>query len=349
MSTRRAVPACAASETVLAARAEASAWITRLHGPNRTAEMEAGFRRWLAERPENAEEFEGLTEIWDLVGSGRLVRGVPRLERWEHSEEARELQALRSHAHQAYRPPRRTWAHAAVVLFVCGLVALGAYRIWWTPSYSTDIGEQRIVQLADGTRVSLNSDTRLVVAYSDEERRLYLERGEGFFEVARNPQRPFVVVAGDREVRALGTSFVVRYEPGRTTVTLVEGRVIVTPLSAPEESATIAPGQRLTFSRSAEPRLDMPRIEAVTAWRRGEVVLDDTPLADAVVEMNRYDKTQIVIEDPEIAALSVSGLFHTGDSEGFAHSVARMYGLSVRQTDDSIELSRQSAPGQNAT
>src|SRR5690606_37017438 len=85
-----------ASRTVLAARAEASAWITRLHGLERTPEMEAGFRRWLAERPENAQEFEGLTEVWELLGAGAPARVAPRLERWERSAEASELQALRA-------------------------------------------------------------------------------------------------------------------------------------------------------------------------------------------------------------------------------------------------------------
>ncbi len=327
------------AKAVLAARAEASVWITRLHGPNRTPEMEAGFRRWLAERPENAAEMEGLTEIWDLAGNGQAARGVARLDRWEHSAEARELVELR--ARSSVRPPQaqpRIWAYAALILLTCALASFGVYRFWWMPAYATDIGEQRTLQLADGSRVSLNSNTRVVVAYRSEQRKVHLTRGEALFEVAKDRTRPFIVIAGNRQVTALGTRFIVRYEHDQTAVTLVEGKITIASIGP--EPVTLTPGQRLTFARSTTPRLDTPRIEAVTAWRRGEVVLDDTPLADAIAEMNRYDKTPIVIDDPEIAGLIISGLYHTGDSEGFAGSVASLYHLKLREDDGRIHLSR---------
>ena len=102
----------------------------------------------------------------------------------------------------------------------------------------------------------------------------------------------------------------------------------------------LSPGQRLTFAGGATPRLDEPRIEAVTAWRRGEVVLDGMMLADAVAEMNRYDKRMLVIDDPGVAALRVSGIYHAGDSEGFAETVARLYGLHVVHQGDRIHLTK---------
>ena len=90
-------------------------------------------------------------------------------------------------------------------------------------------------------------------------------------------------------------------------------------------------------------KLDMPPTDAVTAWRRGEVMLDKTVLAEAVAEMNRYDKVALVIDDPAIADLRVSGIYHTGDSEGFARTIARLYGLEIAREQGRIHLQSSTA------
>ena len=354
------------------ARAEAAAWIVRLHGPHRSPELEAAFRDWLAAHPENGKQFERVTEVWD-AGSSVPVPGAPRLARWKEPL------------------VRRQWTLAAgVLLVICGLVGWGVWRAWADPTYTTGIGEQRIVRLDDGTRLSLNSGTRVRIAYDDSERRVELERGEAYFEVAHNPARPFIVTAGNHQVTALGTVFVVRYEAAQTAVTLLEGKVAVLPvpdsapltrnsavtnledangtrsarvnrhpsialppsassgdgagvrLGAKEEGGDrgfiLSPGERVTFTRGGSPKLDEPRMEAVAAWRRGEVMLDKTQLADAIAELNRYDKTRLIIDDPEIAALPISGIYQTGDSTGFARTVAKLYDLEIIEQPDRIYL-----------
>ena len=351
------------------ARAEAAAWIVRLHGPHRSPELEAAFRDWLAANPENGKQFERVTEVWD-AGSSVPVAGAPRLARWKESA------------------PQRTLA-AAVLLVICGLVGWGVWRAWADPTYTTGIGEQRIVRLDDGTRLSLNSVTRVRIAYDDSERRVELERGEAYFEVAHNPARPFIVTAGNHQVTALGTVFVVRYEAAQTAVTLLEGKVAVLPVpdsasatrksavTNPEDSSgtrsaranrhpsislppsashaegagvrvganeggdrelILSPGERVTFTRGGSLKFDEPRMEAVAAWRRGEVMLDKTQLADAIAELNRYDKTRLIIDDPEIAALPISGIYQTGDSTGFARTVAKLYDLEIIEQPDRIYL-----------
>ena len=100
----------------------------------------------------------------------------------------------------------------------------------------------------------------------------------------------------------------------------------------------LTPGERLTFEGHTRARLDAPRLEAVTAWRRSEIVLDRTPLADAIVEMNRYDQTTLVIDDPKVAQLKVSGIYHTGNSETFATMIAHLYGLEVVRRNGRISL-----------
>jgi len=301
-----------------AARAEAAAWIVRLHGPHRCAELEAAFRDWLQAHPENGKQFERVTEVWD-AGSSVPVPGVPRMTRWK--EEAR----------------GRQWSlAAALLLLLCGLAGWITWRAWVDPSYTTGVGEQRVVRLDDGTRLSLNSGTRVVITYSDSERRVELVRGEAFFEVAHNAARPFIVTAGDQQVVAIGTTFVVRYEAARTAITLLEGSVKVSP--ATDMGLTLAPGERVTFAAGGSRRLDEPKIEAVTAWRRGEVMLDSTQLEDAVAELNRYDKNTLIIDDPQIATLSISGIYHAGDSRGFAQTIGKLYGIEIIEQSNHIHL-----------
>ncbi len=327
-----------------AARAEASAWIVQLHGPNRSATVEAGFRQWLAESPENAREFERVTEAWDAGSTP--VPGVPRVRYWRPQSAA------------------RAWMiAAAMAAMVVGPAAWVFDALWLNPSYATGLGEQRIVRLADGTRVTLNSNTRISVSYRERERAVRVDRGEAYFEVAKEAMRPFLVHAGVHRVQALGTAFIVRHDAEHTAVTLVEGKIAVCleggeAASIPEaaqvraESAgsavkeiILTPGERLTFEGHTRARLDEPRLEAVTAWRRSEIVLDRTPLADAVVEMNRYDQTTLIIDDPKVAQLKVSGIYHTGNSETFATMIAHLYGLEVVRRNGLISLE---APAQTA-
>jgi transmembrane sensor len=331
-----------------AARAEASAWIVRLHGPHRTADLEAGFRAWLAANPENTRQFERVTEVWDAGATP--VPGVARVGHWQTDSR---------------RSPARGWLLAAAVAIVfIGAGFWSADYFWLNPTYATGIGEQRIVRLSDGTRITLNSNSRVAINYRDVERRVRIDRGEAYFDVAKDASRPFLVRAGVHEVAALGTTFDVRYEALRTAVTLVEGKVSVSSLPAAStiferldaaaraplaavDQTVLAPGQRLVFAKSEAPKLDEPRIEAITAWRRGEVMLDKTALAEAIAEMNRYDQTTLVIDDATIAQLEVSGIYHTADNENFAAMISRLYGLEVIHREDRIHLTTANAPASN--
>lgn len=327
------------------ARAEASVWIVRLHGPHRTPELEAGFRAWLDASPENARQFERVTEVWD---AGAVpMPGVPRL---APDREPR-VESLSCEGGRG-RPHRWLLAAAVMVLAIVGAGTWGASTFWLNPEYSTGVGERRIVRLADGSQITLNSDSAVIVSYRHDERRIRIDHGQAFFQVAKDASRPFRVRAGKRQVQAVGTVFEVRRDPEQLTVTLVEGKVAVTGLDRPEARTSpagnaapggdrilLTPGERLTVSRDDPvPRLDHPRIDIATAWLRGEVILDRTPLSEVIAEMNRYDQRRLVIDDPKIAAVRISGIYHTGDSELFAAMVAKLYGFGVWQKDGRIHL-----------
>lgn len=337
--------------------AEAAIWVARLHGPGRTKELEAGFRRWLSASRSHDRAFELVSDVW---------------------EEARNLRQV------AYRRNTRadfswksSWRMISAATTAAILLA-SLVLFLHSPDLITAVGEQRLLTLDDGSRVFMNTNTRLAVRYDDQVRRIELRAGEALFDVAKRAGWPFVVLAGDRQVAALGTSFVVRHELNRTAVTLVEGKVAVlpvessatkpltellrpaapqpavanggsaensaasehkvAPLSTEKASGTngtvgevliMNPGERLTFVGDGPPKVDEPTLDKVMAWRRGQVILDDTSLAQAVDEMNRYSAIKLVVEAPGAASLVINGLFQTGDSESFANAVAQTYGLQV--------------------
>lgn len=311
-------------ESVPAERlAEAAVWVTRLHSGERDEMAIAGVRKWLKADPANARALELCTEVL---------------------EESDNLRRVTTFVSELPTRRRRGRFAAVAVVAAAAALALGSLFLWPRTGFSTGVGEQRLLNLQDGTRVFLNTATRIRVEYDSHTRLVELEIGEALFDVARNADRPFVVQAGSRRIEALGTSFVVREDASQTTVTLVEGKVAV---EEPDQERgkevadkvfTLQPGQRLTLLADRA-RLDLMPPDKATAWRRGQVVLDDTPLAGAVAEMNRYSSVRLVVERPEAQALTVNGLFQAGDSTSFARAVAQTYGLVVVERNGEIILS----------
>jgi transmembrane sensor len=308
--------------------AEAAAWLTRLQAADRTAATEAAFQDWLSE-PAHERAFARATDAWEIIpGAARFG---------EAFAEAKDGEGRGRGARRA------AMALAASVALV---VAVGGIGGWLArdPVYATRPGEQQVFTLSDGSRVALNTGSHLVVDFTKAERRVRLERGEAMFEVTRNPDRPFIVQAGEERVRVLGTTFTVRNDGRKVAVVLVEGRVEVTRETPrqprPVPVAVLAPGERLTVRADAGAAIDHPRVEAVTAWRRGEVMFDETPLLDAAAELNRYGGTQVQVGDPTLAALRLSGVFQTHDPAEFARVAAELYDLHADREGDRIVLRR---------
>ena len=325
-----------------AMRAEAAAWNARLHSPNRSAETEESLRRWLDASPLHASAFEEITSVWDEAG-GISVSAVMQFR-----------QSAKPASASGRGPTFKIGSDAAKA--GVGLAALATLVVAWTVfflapgEYSTDIGEQRSVTLKDGTRLTLNTDSRVAVGDWHETREVRLVRGEAYFEVAKDASRPFVVVAGERKVVALGTSFFVRL--GSTTdveklvVTLVEGKVAVAGrdvspygvLDDKNRARILEPGDRLINQKNQTDKLDKPKLDRLAAWRRGEVILEETSLRDAVAEMNRYSVVKLAIENDALATLPVSGIFRVGDADAFASAVASLYGLEVVKRSGEVVL-----------
>lgn len=289
------------------------------------------FYAWRRE-PSNGAAYARLEELWakaEPLGNDRDVAialgEALRPRRW--SERLRE----------AFPLSRPAIASALTVM----LIAVAAL-IWTIQpiSYETQVGEQRFVTLEDGSRVRLNTDSRVELRFSKRERRIDLDRGQAFFEVAHDRSRPFVVRIGDAQVTALGTRFDVRRDNGDVRVILAEGAVAVTNgddrRPAPQRMTA---GQAIHLASGRAARPEPVDVDAATAWTTGRTIFTDTPLENAVAEVNRYTKYGIRLDAPAFATAKVNGAFETGDVAAFVTAVTALFPLqAVAEPDGRTRL-----------
>jgi transmembrane sensor len=320
-------------------RKQAAWWVMELHGPDRNAALEERVRQWIAKDPRHAAAFEFATDAWQR--SGHLPGYLPEAMLGATQKRAR---------------PRASLLALAGMGALCALI-IAAVILLRDPTLVTGSGEQRTVELSDGTQVSLNANSRIVIQYDDRVRKVSLVKGEALFNVIKHQLRPFVVVIGDRKVVAMGTSFEVRREDpagSAFAVTLVEGQVAIEPISWPDtlpsESLSglklLNPGERLRFDGKSTEKKDSPAIERVTAWQRGQLIFDDTSLGEAAAEFNRYGTRKLSIDGPELAALRVGGVFRISDPSSFAKAMASTYHLRIRDRGGAIVLTDKPAEPQ---
>jgi transmembrane sensor len=309
------------------ARAEAAVWSARLRDERRDARLEAEFHEWLGASEDHRRAFDRMSQVWERAGMIRM--------------RARdEVAAIRDVRRSKFSP----WAATLAATLV--LVVFTAVYYWRDNALVTKVGQQQVRLLQDGTRVVLNTDTRIEVKYDEHLRRVRLVRGEAWFEVSKHPTWPFVVSVGNQEIRALGTSFIVRHDDVQDlSVTLVDGRISVASIDrngeAPSQAPRIlVPGQRLVVAPHQAPAVDRPELSRVTAWERGRVEFEDTSLVDATTEMNRYNTTHVTVPDAEVAKLRVGGVFRAGDSDEFVKIVTAAFGLRADRNGREIVLSR---------
>lgn len=311
------------------ARSEAAAWFARLGRQAVTTDALRAFRDW-RRTPANAQAYAEVERTWAKAGT------------LAHDPEIRAATHAALDRRPRTRPaglPRSPLAWGAAGLAALALAAgLRFGPGLAAPAYDTGVGEQRLVMLDDGSRVRLNTDSRVRIRFRDDRRRVELLRGQAFFEVAHDPARPFTVDAGAADVRALGTRFDVRRLDGTVQVTLVEGAVRVQADEARAEDGpaawTLAAGQQLTVAAGRAAAARPADTAGATSWTAGRIVFRETPLAAAVAEVNRYAPHKVTLEAPSLAAAPVNGVFDTGDTEAFVAAASSLFGLEARRTPD---------------
>jgi transmembrane sensor len=299
-----------------ATRAEAAAWIARLHSDARTSQDERALKGWLAARPEHAAAFESLTAVWDSVGEVRREPNVkPRI--------------------TGFTLPRRA------VLAGLGAMAFTSTGIFvWREAYAgvyeTGIGEQKHVALEDGTEVFLDADSRIRVRYYRKLRTVELQRGRANFRVAPDSARPFIVHAAERQIVAEPSTFDVRREGEQVTVVLTRGHAAVAEANG-AAPASLTAGERLVAT-PVHVEIDKPSLPRLIAWQSGQAVFENDTLEDAAREMNRYSTVALSVSDPAAARLRLSGVYRVGDNETFARSVSALLPVKIVAADGRIRL-----------
>jgi len=222
------------------------------------------------------------------------------------------------------------------------VVALGivAAATWFAafsaPTYATAIGEQRSIQLQDGSTVELNSYSTLAVHFSRHERDVKLMKGQALFQVAKDARRPFVVASGDTTVRAVGTQFDVYMKDGGTIVTVVEGRVAAAP--TPATSILLSAGEQLTVTSSSVHKTEHANVARATAWTDHQIVFEGASLIDVAEEFNRYNRKRLVIDGSRLDMFHISGVFSSTDPESLIRFLRDRPGLRVVETVTEIRI-----------
>lgn len=232
--------------------------------------------------------------------------------------------------------------HIGFFRVAAALVAVAAIGgALWMPSsrtatvaYATSIGGHKTVMLPDGSRIELNTDTAIRIADTADARDIWLDKGEAYLQVTHNAARPMTVYVGQRRITDLGTKFVVSRTADRLEVSVLEGKVGLgaSPASLPlilrEGDAAIASAQGLSVMRKSTHELSNE-----LGWRRGVIVFDNTPLAEAAEQVGRYNTVKVEIADASIARLPVTGTVSATDPHEFLRMARTVFGLRAEKID----------------
>lgn len=301
----------------------AAEWVARIQGHDATRELREELARWMDADPSHA------------------VAYLRAEAAWERMERLKAMPAASLEPEQTSSPWRMTRRAALAGGF--GLCAASA-AAWWIFSvpdtYKSAIGERRVIALEDGSRVTLNTASVLRVRFTDAQRSLHLVSGEALFEVAHDPQRPFVVEAANSHIRAVGTAFSVRLRSDLAEVTVTEGIVAVVegqqavPPSDPAKQIAAGSGAVVDRSTVAKSELAPDVLRQRLAWSEGAIELRGETLAQAAEEFSRYRAKRIIVADPRIASIRIGGRFPSNEAEEFLRSVQAGFPVKIMEGAD---------------
>lgn len=340
-------------DAALAIRDVAAEWITTLEegGERERAQCVA----WLKESPEHVREFLLMTALWkgldgidaqsrldiDALLDTAAAAVVPLDPNWIQQQPARQ-------SNESQRGSRRKqwWLAGAAAT----LAAIGLALSWGMPMlsgpqvYETAIGQQRTVTLSDGSQVQLNTGTRLQVQLSDTRRELHLLDGEALFSVAHDSARPFEVHVGDALVRAVGTQFNIRRNARDTTVSVLEGTVLVAALEPQQESVaqraqTLTAGEEVRITAHVGlDKLAQPNVRNAVAWRDRVLSFNGEPLGTIAAEINRYnDKLRIEVEG-KARDRQLIGVFSVDDPESLLQFLSQQDDIRIERSGRVVKI-----------
>jgi transmembrane sensor len=346
----------------------AAEWLSQRDRGNWTPDDQAALERWLNESTANTIEYVRLEAAWKradrfkALGAGFPRGSVPTPEEFNlslfvsdgdtpGSTESVQSPGTCTVETRAKRQVLKPVALAASLLLA--LVSAIAWHVWPTaPDFKTPVGGTASVPMTDGSQVTLNTDSAIRVAVTENERQVQLDHGEAYFEVAHDPNRPFIVNAGNKRVIAVGTKFSVQRIGNNIRVYVTEGTVRLENRDSPDiPGSRETPNSDNTISLATAGSIastdgdgfliqkkPLPEVEESLSWRTGYVIFHETKLTDAVAEFNRYNLRKIVIQDPTVASIRLSGKFRTTDFEAFVRLLEGGFPIHAQQAQGQIIL-----------
>lgn len=320
MSARETSPDMSAQEV----NARAAAWLERQERGAWSAQDQMEFDAWLEK------SFAHQTAYWRLAES------------WSRADRLRVLGSADSGAKEPRWPRGLRIAAVLGIAAVIGAGALRYFQVARTETYTTPIGAREFLTLADGSQITLNTNTS--VRITADQRKVWLDKGEAYFQIKHDARNPFMVLIGERRVTDLGTSFVIRRGQGRIEVALLQGaaRFGSKDENRNSDSLLLRPGDDVTATADSM-SVTKKAVEDLAdqlGWRRGVLVFKHTTLANAASEFNRYNREQLVVSDSETAKLTISGTFPANDLSPFTEVVKSVFRLRVARMGNEVVLSR---------
>jgi transmembrane sensor len=334
----------------------AGEWLARLDRDDPGRQELAAFERWKSADPRHAAAYARLAATWQALDRVQAIRPSA-----DEPVDDDYLNTAKRHA-PFRQPPEsqsapshpRLWHRARFLFPLAASVLLALAGLWISHgtgeshTFSTGIGGFQRIILDDQSTVELNTNSEVRVAFTSRLRRVELVRGEASFEVTHDTSRPFIVSAGPTAVRAVGTKFDVNRLEGAVEITVDEGKVAVGSPSVLETKLDALPTAipRLSAGQSAIAsgggveleNLRQGDLARKLAWRNQMLVFDGDSLADVIAQFNRYNKRQLVITDPALAALRIGGYFRPTNLDAFISVLQSDFGIRVDVDDNRLEL-----------
>jgi transmembrane sensor len=310
-------------------------WLVRLQGETVTERDWLDFDAWLTASPAHAQAYDAVLAF------------DQRLDLDARFAEAEPVGAPLTSNVVPLRPARRAWVWSAgaaiAAAFVAGAVLVPSKGLMGgrETTYVTGVGERRTIALEDGSRIDMNAASRVTVRFERHARRIKMDDAQVFFDVAKDSSRPFLISAGDTQVRVVGTQFDVRRRDGKVAVNVQRGLVEVRPHLARDAAPyRLRPGQGLSHreGQTADAKLQAVAVEEVAGWRQGRLIYRDQPLSQIAGDMNRLFPRPVKLGDAEAANMRLSGVLIVDEQDAMVDRLSHLLPVRTTTTKDAIVI-----------
>lgn len=319
---------------------QAREWFTLMQSGSVTVHERTALNQWLAEHPEHERAYASYEALWADLGQLKYSAEYNKLRAAQNSLLARCWAAI---TRPFQTQPQISWA-----VSFASILSIAVMFVWQSSSpvqtidYATALGETKAITLEDGSKITLGAKTKIHSWISKSERHVDILEGQAFFVVAKNPQKPFIVLAGNTRVRVVGTQFDVRLGLDRTRVAVLEGIVAVSDNENSTTQVTLTAGQQTAQlpnrKLDAVQRISQTELES---WRNGKLIYLRASLADVVADVNRYRQGSISLESAQLADLKVTAAVSTNQIDSLTDLLEKTLPIQIEKNADNSIVIRE--------